>query len=33
MTKGLQESIHEFRKLDEEIELESLLERLAKHPP
>ncbi|MCO6008169.1 DUF1931 family protein [Actinoallomurus purpureus] len=33
VTKGLQESIHEFRKLDEEIELESLLERLAKHPP
>ncbi|MCO5974097.1 DUF1931 family protein [Actinoallomurus soli] len=33
VTKGLQECIHEFRKLDEEVELESLLERLAKHPP
>lgn len=33
VTKGLQESVHEFRELEEEIELESLLERLAKHPP
>jgi hypothetical protein len=33
VTKGLQERIHEFRKLDEEIELRPLLERLAKHPP
>jgi hypothetical protein len=33
VTKGLQECVHEFRKLEEEIELESLLERLAKHPP
>ncbi|WP_433177433.1 DUF1931 family protein [Actinoallomurus sp. CA-150999] len=33
VTKGLQESIHEFRKLDEEVELQSLLERLARHPP
>ncbi len=33
VTKGLQESVHEFRKLEEEIELESLLERLATHPP
>ncbi|MEU6039219.1 DUF1931 family protein [Actinomadura sp. NPDC047616] len=33
VTKGLQECIHEFRKLDEEVKLEPLLERLAKHPP
>ena len=33
MTKGLQESIHAFRKLDEKIELRLILEELAKRPP
>jgi hypothetical protein len=33
VTKGLQESIHAFRKLDEEIELRPILEELAKRPP
>ncbi|MCU7730807.1 DUF1931 family protein [Actinoplanes sp. KI2] len=33
VTKGLQESMHAFRKLDEEIELEPLLGRLATYPP
>jgi hypothetical protein len=33
ITKGLQERIHEFRKLDEEIELQRLLEDLATRPP
>jgi hypothetical protein len=33
ITKGLQESIHEFRKLDEEIELRSILEYIAQLPP
>ncbi|MEV5752401.1 DUF1931 family protein [Actinoallomurus sp. NPDC052308] len=33
VTKGLQECVHEFRRLDEAIDVESLLERLAKHPP
>jgi hypothetical protein len=33
VTKGLQESIHAFRKLDEDIELKPLLEQLAKRPP
>jgi hypothetical protein len=33
ITKGLQESIHEFRRLDEEIELAPLLEVLAAQPP
>jgi hypothetical protein len=33
VTKGLQESIHAFRRLDEEIELEPVLEQLAKRPP
>jgi hypothetical protein len=33
VTKGLQESIHAFRKLDEEIELKPILEQLAKRPP
>jgi hypothetical protein len=32
ITKGLQEQIHEFRKLDEEIELQRLLEDLATRP-
>ncbi|MEV5704894.1 DUF1931 family protein [Actinoallomurus sp. NPDC052274] len=33
VTKGLQECVHEFRRLDEGIDVESLLERLAKRPP
>ena len=33
VTKGLQESIHAFRRLDEEIELRPILEALAKRPP
>ena len=33
VTKGLQESIHAFRKLDETIELRPILEELAKRPP
>jgi hypothetical protein len=33
VTKGLQESIHAFRALDEEVELEPVLNRLAKRPP
>ena len=32
VTKGLQESIHRFRKLDEEIELQRILEHLATLP-
>jgi hypothetical protein len=33
ITKGLQQQIHEFRKLDEEIALAGILEQLAKLPP
>lgn len=33
ITKGLQECIHEFVRLDEEIELRPILDRLATHPP
>ncbi|WP_372974660.1 DUF1931 family protein [Microbispora sp. GKU 823] len=33
MTKGLQESIHRFRDLDEDIELKPILEQLAALPP
>jgi hypothetical protein len=33
ITKGLQESIHQFRKLDEEIELQPILAQLATWPP
>jgi hypothetical protein len=33
VTKGLQESVHEFQRLDEEIELRPLLETLAARPP
>jgi hypothetical protein len=33
ITKGLQESIHQFRKLDEEIDLEPILAQLATWPP
>ncbi|MFI1837190.1 DUF1931 family protein [Streptomyces olivaceoviridis] len=33
ITKGLQESIHRFRRLDEEVDLKPNLEQLAAHPP
>lgn len=33
ITKGLQESIHRFRRLDEEIEVGPILELLARRPP
>ncbi|MFE2297061.1 DUF1931 family protein [Streptomyces sp. NPDC059445] len=33
ITKGLQESIHRFRQLDEEVDLKPVLEQLATHPP
>jgi hypothetical protein len=33
ITKGLQERIHEFRALDEEIELQPILDHLAARPP
>jgi hypothetical protein len=33
ITKGLQESIHLFRSIDQEIELEPILEQLATYPP
>lgn len=33
VTKGLQESVHAFRELDETIELGPILEQLAKRPP
>ena len=33
ITKGLQERIHEFRTLDEEIELQPILDYLAARPP
>lgn len=33
ITKGLQESMHAFGKLDEEIELKPILGRLATYPP
>ena len=33
ITKGLQECIHQFRELDEEIELKPVLEQLAGLPP
>jgi Domain of unknown function (DUF1931) len=33
ITKGLQESIHEFRKIDEEIDLKSILEYIGSLPP
>lgn len=32
ITKGLQERMHEFRKLDERIELKPILDQLAKRP-
>jgi hypothetical protein len=33
VTKGLQQTIHEFRRLDEDVELEPILERLVTLPP
>src|ERR1700757_3383775 len=33
ITKGLQESIHGFRGIDEEIELQPILDQLAARPP
>jgi Domain of unknown function (DUF1931) len=33
VTKGLQESVHQFEKLDQEIELEPMLEQLTARPP
>jgi hypothetical protein len=33
ITKGLQESVHEFENLDEDVELEPILEQLAARPP
>jgi hypothetical protein len=33
ITKGLQESIHSFRKLDEQIELQPILDALTARPP
>jgi Domain of unknown function (DUF1931) len=33
ITKGLQQSMHAFRKMDEEIELAPILDRLATYPP
>jgi hypothetical protein len=33
ITKGLQESIHEFQKIDEEIELQPILDQLTARPP
>lgn len=33
ITKGLQESVHEFRKLNEQIELEPILDQLMARPP
>ena len=33
ITKGLQESMHEFRKLDHELKLKPILEHLVSRPP
>jgi histone H3/H4 len=33
VTKGLQECVHEFQRIDEDIELRPLLEQLAARPP
>lgn len=33
ITKGLQECVHAFRKMDEDIELRPILEQLAGYPP
>jgi hypothetical protein len=33
ITKGLQERIHEYRRIDEQIELQPILDHLAARPP
>jgi hypothetical protein len=33
ITKGLQESIHQFRRIDQEVELRPILDELAARPP
>jgi hypothetical protein len=33
ITKGLQESIHDFKAIDQEVSLEPILEQLTKRPP
>jgi hypothetical protein len=33
ITKGIQENIHEFRGMDDDIELKPILDRLATYPP
>jgi hypothetical protein len=33
ITKGLQECVHDFREIEEEVEVEPLLEWLARYPP
>ena len=33
ITSGFQENIHEFRKMDDDIELKPILDRLATYPP
>jgi hypothetical protein len=33
ITKGLQENIHKFRRMDDDIELKPILDRLATYPP
>ncbi len=33
LTKGMQNSMQEFKKLEEEVELKDILDRLATHPP
>jgi hypothetical protein len=33
ITKGFQENIHKFRKMDDDIELKPILDRLATYPP
>ena len=33
ITKGFQENIHRFRKMDDDIELKPILDRLATYPP
>ena len=33
LTKGIQENIHKFRKMDDDIELKPILGRLATYPP
>ena len=33
ITKGLQECIHAFRRIEQEVELQAILDQLARHPP